>query len=136
LIILDTSVLFAFFRADDPDHHDVVDLLNQGEQLIVSPYVVAELDYLLATRAGQRVEVRMLIELSGGAFELPIIGAADLLSCAEVISRFADQNIGVADASLVVLADRYHTNRIATFDRRHFSVLRTINNERFTILPV
>jgi predicted nucleic acid-binding protein len=136
LIILDTSVLYAFFRADDPDHHAVVDLLNQGDQLIVSPYVVAELDHLLATRAGQRVEVRMLIELSGGAFDLPIFGAADLLSCAEVISRFSDQNIGVADASLVVLADRYQTNRIATFDHRHFSVLRTINNEKFTILPV
>ena len=129
-------MLYAYFRADDPDHHDVVDLLNQGEQLIVSPYVVAELDYLLANRAGQGVEVQMLIELSSGSFELPIIGAADLLSCAEVISRYADQNIGVADASLVVLADRYHTNRIATLDRRHFSVLRTIKNDRFTIVPV
>jgi predicted nucleic acid-binding protein len=135
LIILDTSVLYAYFRADDPDHHDVVDLLNQGDQLIVSPYVIAELDYLLATRAGQRVEVQMLVDVSSGSFELPIMGAADLLSCAEVISRFAAQNIGVADASLVVLADRYQTNRIATLDHRHFSVLRNKNNERFTILP-
>ncbi|MCX6434350.1 MAG: PIN domain-containing protein [Actinobacteria bacterium] len=135
MIILDTSALYAYFRADDPDHVSVVDVMNSGRELVVSPYVVAELDYLLTRRAGTRAEIRMLAELSSGAFELPVLGAGDLITCAEVIGRFPDQSIGVTDASLVVLADRYATNRIATFDHRHFSVLRSLTGGAFELLP-
>jgi len=135
LIILDTSALYAYFRADDPDHAAVVETMNGGDQLVVSPYVVAELDYLVTRRAGVHAEIRMLAELSGGAFELPIMGAADLLTCAEIISNYHDQNVGVTDASLIVLADRYATHRIATFDHRHFSVLRGLDGSPFTLVP-
>jgi predicted nucleic acid-binding protein len=135
LIILDTSALYAYFRADDPDHAPVVELLNGGDDLVVSPYVVAELDYLVTRRAGMPAEIRMLAELSSGAFELPVLGAADLITCAETIARFHDQSIGVTDASLVLLADRYATKRIATFDHRHFSVLRSADGGAFQLLP-
>jgi predicted nucleic acid-binding protein len=52
-----------------------------------------------------------------------------------VIERYADQSIGVADASNVVLAERYRTRTIVTLDRRHFDVLRPLSGGRFRILP-
>jgi uncharacterized protein len=51
------------------------------------------------------------------------------------VERYSDQAIGIADASIVVLAARYRTRVIATFDRRHFDVLRPASGGRFTIVP-
>lgn len=52
-----------------------------------------------------------------------------------LLEKYRDQDIGVTDASNVVLADRYHTRTILTLDRRHFDVLRPIGGGRFTVLP-
>ena len=101
----------------------------------MSPYVVAELDYLLATRRGVQVELAALTELSGGAWELPTMEVADLREACTVIDRYRDQDIGIADASLVILAHRYRTDRLLTLDRRHFRVIRSPAGRPFTILP-
>lgn len=52
-----------------------------------------------------------------------------------VIAEYGDQAVGVADASNVVLAERYRTRTIVTLDRRYFDVLRPITGTRFTVLP-
>jgi uncharacterized protein len=52
-----------------------------------------------------------------------------------MIAKYRDQEMGVADASIVVLADRYHTRTIVTLDRRHFDVLRPIGTGRFSVRP-
>jgi hypothetical protein len=57
--------------------------------------------------------------------------AADLTKASTVIARYRDRSIGVADASVVVLADRYHTRAILTLDQRHFGVLRPLSGGRF-----
>jgi predicted nucleic acid-binding protein len=59
----------------------------------------------------------------------------DVQDARAVIENFADQQIGLADASMVVLAGRYRSRAIATLDRRHFSVLRTLDGHAFEILP-
>ena len=52
-----------------------------------------------------------------------------------MIARYRDQAIGVADASIVVLADRYRTREVLTLDHRHFDVLRPLSGGRFKLLP-
>jgi uncharacterized protein len=135
-VIVDTSGLLAYFDRSEPDHVAVAEVLERStEPLVVSPYVVAETDYLVATRHGTNAELAALAELAGGAWELPAFGATDLVAARELIERYADQSIGVADASLVVLAARYRTNTIVTLDRRHFGVVRPLGGGRFTVLP-
>lgn len=135
-MIVDTSALLAFFDRNEPDHAAVTRLLMaSAEPLVVSPYVVAELDYLVATRHGVEAELAVLEELAGGAWELPAFGVDDLGLARRVVDEHADQAIGVADASIVVLADRLATRSIATLDRRHFEVLRPLAGGRFAIVP-
>ena len=136
-MIVDTSALLAYFDSAEPDHEAVSGTIDKSnEPLVVSPYVVAELDYLVATRAGVEAELKVLRELAGGAWELAAFGVPDdLEQVASVIKKYRDQNIGVADASNVVLADRYHTRTIATLDRRHFEVLRPMRGGRFSVVP-
>lgn len=135
-MIVDTGALLAFFDTDEPDHETVSAVLGAAtEPLVVSPYVVAELDYLVASRLGVSAELAVLRELTGGAWDLPAIDVEELVQARAVIERYADQSIGVADASNVILAERYRTRTIVTLDRRHFNVLRPLSGGRFRILP-
>jgi uncharacterized protein len=135
-VIVDTSALLAYFDVDEPDHEAMSRVIGGTEELlVVSPYVVAELDYLVATLIGVDAELAALQELSSGAWELATFGAADLELAASVVRKYRDQQIGAADASNVVLADRYHTRTIVTLDRRHFEVLRPVGGGRFTVVP-
>jgi uncharacterized protein len=135
-VIVDTSVLLAYFNRNEPDHAAAVAAIDASiEPLVVSPFVVAELDYLLATRLGTEAEIAVLAELAGGAWELPAFGTDDLALARDIVEGYADQAIGVADASIVVLAARYGTRTVATLDRRHFEVLRPLGGGRFTVVP-
>jgi predicted nucleic acid-binding protein len=136
MLICDTSGLFAYFDASDARWVQVSMVIEADPgPFVVSPYVVAELDYLLSTRRGIDAEVGALTELSGGAWELASFDAEDLRSARDVIDRYRDQDIGVADASLVVLAERYRTDRLLTLDHRHFRVIRTKTGKPFAVLP-
>jgi uncharacterized protein len=135
-VIVDTSALLAFFDTDEPDHEAVSDVLTDtAEPMVVSPYVVAELDYLVASRLGVSAELAVLAELAGGAWDLAAMDAEGLDQARSLIERYGDQQIGVADASIIVLAAQYRTRTIVTLDRRHFDVLRPLDGGRFAILP-
>ena len=135
-MIVDTSAILAFFDRDEPDHEALTAVLTQSsDPLVVSPYVIAEVDYLIGTRLGVAAEIAALRELAGGAWELASIDSTDLMRTVPIIERYAAHAVGVADASNVVLADRYRTTTVATLDRRHFSVLRPLSGGYFAIVP-
>ena len=134
--IVDTSALLAYFNTADPNHERAAREFSEvSEKLVVSPFVVAELDYMISTRVGPMAALAALDELTSAAYVLAPIEADDLAKCREVIERFDGLDIGVTDASLVVLADRHSTRRIMTFDLRHFSVLRSADGQAFELLP-
>jgi len=135
-VIVDTSALLAYFDTAEPDHQAVAHTINTSDEpLIVSPYVVAELDYLVATRISVDAELAALDELTTGAWDLPAVGTAELRQAAAVIRKYRDQCIGVTDASNVILAAQHHTRTICTLDHRHFTVLRPLTGGRFTLVP-
>jgi len=135
-IVCDTSGLLAFFDAAESANDGVSEVIaSESGPFIVSPFVLAELDYLVATRRGSKNEIAVLRELAGGAWELASFDAFDLSATADVVEQYSDQQIGVADASLVVLASRYRTNRILTLDHRHFGVVRAPGGAAFELLP-
>ena len=136
MILLDASGLFAFVNGADPHREAIQRLIDEDPgPLILSPYVVAELDYLLSTRIGVQQEAEFLRDVASGAYDLATFDATDIGAATSVIERYRDQNIGLADASIVVLAGRYDTNRVLTLDERHFRTLLTPGGEHFTILP-
>jgi predicted nucleic acid-binding protein len=113
----------------------VAEVLGAADALVVSPYVVAELDYLVATRHGVDAELVVLDELAGGAWDLAAFDEDGLRRAREVIASYRDKKIGVADASIVVLAERYRTRTVASLDYRHFDVLRSLDGGYFEVIP-
>jgi predicted nucleic acid-binding protein len=53
----------------------------------------------------------------------------------ELESRYSDLELGLADCALVILAERYDTTRILSFDERHFRVVTPLHAGAFTVLP-
>jgi len=135
-MIVDTSVLLAFFHPEE-EHHTMVStfLMQTYEPLVVSPYVVAELDYMVLKRAGVRNELETLRALLEPAWEIAKVTDAQLARATDLIEKYANERIGLTDAVNIVLATDYHTNKIATLDRRHFSILRLLDGTPVEILP-
>jgi predicted nucleic acid-binding protein len=80
-------------------------------------------------------ELAVLEELAGGAWDLAAFDEEGLRRSRGVIADYPDQQIGVADASIVVLAERYRTRAIASLHHRPFDVLRPLDGDYFDVLP-
>jgi hypothetical protein len=136
LILVDSSGLYAALVSSQAGHERVRAAL-EAEQgpLLLSPFVLAELDYMLARWEGRAIELALLQDVAAGSYELVPFTQADVAAALAVIERYRDLGIGLTDASLVVLAGRFGTERILTLDERHFRVLRTPSGRPFTLLP-
>lgn len=138
-MIVDTSALLAFFNRAEPHHADTASAINAhasgGGRLVVSPSVIAELDYLVLTRLGPATEQLVLEELASGAWELAQVSARHLSDALEVVREYSTIPIGVTDALNIVLAAAYGTRKIATLDHRHYSVLRLPDGTVPSIVP-
>ena len=103
--------------------------------LVVPILVVAEVTYVLATRLGVEPEVRFLGDLASGAFAIDTVPAGDWLRIAELAATYHDLPLGTVDASVIAAGERLDVGEVATFDRRHFGVVRPRHVEAFTLLP-
>jgi predicted nucleic acid-binding protein len=106
--------------------------------LVISPMVAAESDYMLYTRLGAAAARQFAADVAAEAYELPEWTAADHAAALGVINRNSDDSndIGIADAANIVLADRYRTTRLLTLDQRHFRRLRPLwGAGHFSLLP-
>jgi len=136
VIVLDTSGLLAAIDSSQRFHIAARDLLREVRvPLILSPFVLAELDYLLATRVGKDAELALLGEVARDTYRLAQFSTRDLDESKQVMERYADLDLGLADASNVVLANRHDTLDVLTLDERHFRVLRGPGGRPFRLLP-
>lgn len=138
MILVDTNVLVALGNASDSHHRAARELLETlADRLLVPATVIAEVCHLIGSRdrGGAAAEARFLRSFSAGLLELAELTRKDLTRMAELVERYADLGLGGTDASLIALAERLGIERIATFDRRHFTVVRPAHVEAFTLLP-
>lgn len=136
MILVDTNVLVAAARTADTNHDAAARLLETlNEPLLVPPTVLAEVCYLLNEWSGPDTEARFLRDFRPGGLQLAELTTADAARMADLVERYADLRLGGTDASLVAIAERLRIDRIATFDRRHFTVVRPAHLTAFTLLP-
>lgn len=136
MIVLDTGGLYAALDANEMLHGRAVAALSasSGPRLL-SPFVLAELDYLVATRVGHQAQLALVDEVTRGAYQLEPFTAEDLGHARRVMERYADLRVGLADASVVVLANRHRTLELLCTDERHFRALRGPAGRPFRLLP-
>jgi len=136
VIVADTSGLVAYFNDRDPAHQAVAAVVSeQSHAIVVSPFVLAELDYLITREMGHKAARIVLDELVGGAYELLPLDLQDLRLIASTLDRYPGRGLGLTDASLVVLVERVGATAILTLDQRDFAGLQRADGVHLTILP-
>jgi predicted nucleic acid-binding protein len=136
VILLDTSGVIAWIDAAQTQHAEIVAAMAEIEPpFFLSPFVLAELDYLLATRVGANAQIMLLEEVARGSFVLEELSANDVGVAHDVIGRYPQLAIGLAEASIVILAERRRCFDVLTLDERHYRAVRGLRGERFRLLP-
>jgi predicted nucleic acid-binding protein len=136
VIILDTSGLLAAIDGSQRHHQAAAAALRAAmPPRILSPFVLAELDYLLATRVGSDAQDALLEQVASGAYQLAPFDQSDVDGARTILGRYRDLELGIADASIVVLAERHGTNDLLTLDERHFRAVRGPGGRPFRLLP-
>ena len=135
MILVDTGPLVAAADDDDRHHRACVELLGTDAEFAVPGMVIAEVCYLLQSRAGSKVEAAFLRLFAVG--KLVVVEAApdDFHRMADLVERYADLPLGGTEAAVVAIAERLGVATVATLDRRHFSIVRPRHASAFTLLP-
>jgi predicted nucleic acid-binding protein len=102
---------------------------------VLSPLSAAEVDCFLQKLRGRHGNAEFVTDLGAGRLEVPCLERADFAAIGELNRRYRDLSPGIADLSMVVLAARYGTTRLLTFDQRHFRLIRPLQGGVFTLLP-
>lgn len=132
-VVLDTGIVVSLLDAGDRTHRAVVDLIaTLDDDLVTTPLALAEMDYFALRLTGEKGRASLWEDFETGAFG--VRWWADALTESIAIAR-RHPGIGVVDASLVALAARINTNRVATLDYRHFRRLTTVAGDAFVLLP-
>jgi predicted nucleic acid-binding protein len=136
MILLDTSGLLSALDASQTFLAPCVAAMRRARApFLLSPFVLAEIDYLVGTRIGVDEELALLEQVAVEAYQLEPFSAADVAAARLVVERYRELNIGLADASLVVLSERHRVRDVLTLDIRHFRAMRAFGRRQFRIRP-
>ena len=133
-VLVDTGPLVALLDRSDPDHVACQETLSSLNDSMVTVWpVVTEAMYML--RAYGQAQEALWEMIEAGAVEILPLGVDDVPRMKELMSKFRDLPMDLADAALVRVAERERLRRIFTLDRRDFQIYRPSRIGRFVILP-
>jgi predicted nucleic acid-binding protein len=94
---------------------------------------LAEASHLL--KQVERGQANLLRLFERGTIGLPVLDIDDLPRINELMQKYHDLPMDLADAALVRVAEREQINRVFTIDRKDFEIYRPARISRFRILP-
>ncbi len=132
MVIADTGFWVAIANPSDDDHDAAVQAMKKlTEPLITTWPVITETCYLLLTKIGNHAQVGFIDRLVAKDFQTFKIRVEHAPRISELMKKYADLPMDLADASLIVLAEHLGDGRILSVDRRDFNTYRWKNREPF-----
>lgn len=124
----------ALIHADDRHHASCREALEQIRDSLATVWpVITEAMYLLDFSGQAQDGLWRLLERD--AVKILPLDAADVPRMRELMRKYRDLPMDLADAALVRAAERERIASVFTIDRRDFEVYRPRGIRRFTILP-
>jgi uncharacterized protein len=135
-LVLDAAPLVALADAKEPQLKALLRIRDEEEGRLVLPApVAAEVDYLLGVRFGEAARRAFLSDLAAQRYDVACLEADDYRAVSELDARYSDLGLGLADCAIAVLAERYETRRLLSFDERHFRPVAPLQGGAFELLP-
>lgn len=132
MILTDTGFWYAFFNAKDKHHLKSVQMMQKLDEGSITTWpVITETSYLLGKALGVRSQLRFLSALESNYIEISAISTQDLVRIYQLIEQYKDLPMDLADASLVILAEKLGHGRILSTDIRDFKTYRWKNHKPF-----
>jgi len=133
---VDAAPLVALGDSRDRLHAAVGDVMRaeRGELIVPAP-VSAEVDYLIRRRGSVQAARAFLRDVAAGRFRVEGLTADEHGTVARLDEQYADLDLGLADISVVILAHRFRTRRLLTFDERDFRAVSPLAGGSFMLLP-
>lgn len=136
VLVLDTGPVVALLDSGDPAHGKCVDMVNDiGEDLVLPTPVLVEVDYWLHKLYGAVPWQTFVEDVVAGAYRLHQLDERDLLRATQLETTYDTLDLGLVDASVIAACERLGETKVATLDRRDFSVVRPLHCDRLTLLP-
>jgi predicted nucleic acid-binding protein len=135
MILVDTGPLVALFDPKDGDHDRVVAVLKKISQpLMTTIPVLTEAFHLLGpgTRGASALQQFVL----DGGVTTWFLSAKSLLRVFNLMERYSDRPMDLADGSLVAAAEAVRMTNILTLDRNDFATYRAQIGRRFKAFRV
>ncbi|MGH2991158.1 MAG: PIN domain-containing protein [Solirubrobacterales bacterium] len=133
--MVDAGILFAAADAREADHNAARKVLTEWPgELVVSAFTAAEADYLILSRLGLEAEIPFIEDLAS-TYTVDTPDRDGFQRAANLCRQYADLKIGLADASMIVLSERWSTRSVASLDRRHFRAVRPLDGGAFELHP-
>ena len=134
-MIVDTGVLLALADRSDKNHRAAAAVFALPDPKTVPEPVVVETDWMILAHLGVEAEIAFLRALGEGTFAIEAPTAPDRRRALELAETYRDARLGYVDATTIAIAERLKETRLATFDRRDFSLVRPRHVEAFELLP-
>jgi predicted nucleic acid-binding protein len=132
-VLLDTGVIVGLLDRSERLHDACAETVRELEApLITCEAVIAESCYLLRKLAGAAEAV--IDNVAAGIFQIPFQLSQEAAGVKQILRKYRDRQIDLADACLIRLADEFGTADILTLDR-DFAVYRWGRNKAFRMLP-
>lgn len=133
-VLVDAGPLVALLDKSDNQHEPVVEALRQIRDPLLTVWpAIVEAMYLLGYSWQAQKALWEILE--AGTVRLLELDEADVPRMKELMEKYRDLPMDMADAALVRVAERENLRRILTVDDRDFSVYRLWGEETFTLLP-
>jgi len=134
LILVDAGPLVALVDSGDQHHAKCVDALRGFREPMATVWPpLTEAMYLLGDLPEAQEALWEMIDR--GALRLLTLDADDVPRMRELMKKYANRPVDLADAALLSVAEREGIAKIFTVDRRDFSVYRLHSRVRPTLLP-
>jgi predicted nucleic acid-binding protein len=134
LILVDAGPLVALVDAGDQHHARCVAALKDFREPMATVWPpLTEAMYLLADLP--KAQEALWEMLDRGALRLLPLDAGDAPRIRELMKKYANRRMDLADAALLRVAEREGIAQIFTVDRRDFSIYRLHGRIRPTLLP-
>jgi uncharacterized protein len=134
MVLMDAGPLVALVHADDQHHERCKAAFRSLRESLVTVWpVFTEAMYLLNFSWQAQEALWELIER--GTVTLLPLDDQDIPRIRELMRKYRDLPMDLADAALVRVAEREKLRRVFTLDRRDFEVYRPARIGRFILLP-